>query len=341
MGRPRKEVNKSLPVGMYYNEKGKTFYLRSANSGDINLGKVKATAIQKYYHAIDRECEGFIVADLIERYMEEISPTLSVSTHKTSIPRARKLLVAFGDFPLEDLKTKDIQKYLDYRRKTPVDANRTVALLSSMYTAAERWGYIDRVPFKKIKFHKEEPRKRIVKMSEIDIFKEFCPSWMCLFIDLKFSTGLRQKDIRELTTENWNPSVGLMVQASKSQHRTCFDKCIELVSLIEEIERAAATRWKKGTATPKPLFPNKKGGAYTPSGFQSMWQKRMQKALKSGKLKERFREHDIRAMAATNRPDLEDARRLMGHKEASTTLRNYRRGYEHVMPNRSVVSTLL
>ena len=132
MGRCRKRVNKSLPVGMYYNKKGDTFYLRSKTKGDINLGKIKVTALQKYYRAIGGEHEGYTVADLIERYMHEESPKRSESMHKTSIPRAGKLITAFGEFPLEELTTRDIQLYLDYRRKAPVDANRTVALLSAM-----------------------------------------------------------------------------------------------------------------------------------------------------------------------------------------------------------------
>lgn len=339
MGRCRKGVNKSLPVGMYYNKKGDTFYLRSKIKGDINLGKIKATALQKYYGVIGEGCEGYTVAGLVERYMLEESPKRSASMHKTSIPRAGKLIAAFGEFPLEELTTRDIQLYLDYRRKTPVDANRTVALLSAMYGAALRWGYIDRIPFEKIKFHQEVTSDRLLEDSEVVAFKEFCPHWLCLYVDLKYSTGLRQKDMLELTTESWRPSVGgLFVQASKSRHRTCFTVCNELASLMKEIQLEAAKKWTKGAGV-KPLFPTLKGKAYTPDGYRSIWYKCMQKAVNSGKLKKSFREHDIRSLAATKCPELEHARKLLGHKNVSTTLRHYRKGFEHVMPNTNANST--
>lgn len=332
MGRRRALENQSLPTGMYFNAKGKTYYLRT-QKGDVNLGKIKAIALHKYYQTIDQQAESYTISDLIDRYMAETSPQLSETMHKTSIGRAKKLRAAFGLFPLEDLQTQDIQKYLDYRKSTPVDANRTVSLLRAMYTTAVRWGYIKEVPFGRVKFHKEVINDRLVTMTEVDALKEFSPSWFKLYLDLKFSTGLRQKDMLELTTENWNPEVGLLVQASKSKHRTCFTNCTEFGELINKVLSEASKRWEKHSNSPKPLFPNRTGKAYTPDGFRTMWHKYMQKAVNSGKLKESFREHDIRAMAATNRPTLEDARCLLGHRTASTTQRNYRKGYEPVMPN--------
>lgn len=335
MARRRNAVNRNLPQGMYFNKKGRTYYMRRATGGDVNLGKEQSEAIQKYYRLVESNFNSPAVADLIHRYMSEESPLLAATTHETNIGRSKKLLDAFGDFAIGELRTRDIQAYLHYRRNTPVDANRTVALLRSMYSAAIRWGLIDHNdnPAQNLKFHPEKPSDRLVLMSELNAFKEFCPEWMKPYIDLKLCTGLRQGDMLSLTSENWKSQVGLLVQTSKTQYKTCFRTSKEFSTLVGDIIFKATERGGRDSTGKCHFFPNEKGMPYTPSGFRSMWYKSMQKALKSGKLKQSFKEQDIRAMAATNCATLEDARRLMGHSSATTTLRNYRKGYEEAAPN--------
>ncbi|MCU7554658.1 tyrosine-type recombinase/integrase [Alteromonas sp. ASW11-19] len=337
-------MNRNLPQGMYYNKKGQTFYLRQATGGDVNLGKEQSEAIQKYYVLVENTLNSSTsVADMIHRYMLEVSPYRAETTHKTNVGRAKKLLDAFGDFDIAELKTRDIQSYLYYRRNTPIDANRTVALLRSMYGAAVRWGVIEHNenPAQNLQFHPENVSDRLVLMSELNAFKEFCPDWMKTYIDLKVCTGLRQSDMLRLSSENWKDKVGLFVQTSKTQYKTCFRAGKEFSALVENILDKANERGGREPHGKCHFFPNQNGRPYTPDGFRTMWYKSMQKALKSGKLKQSFKERDIRAMAATNCANLEDARRLMGHSSATTTLRSYRKGYEDVMPNIKIDPKLL
>ena len=71
MGRRRALENQSLPTGMYFNAKGKTYYLRT-QKGDVNLGKIKAIALHKYYQTIDQQAESYTISDLIDRYLSLI-----------------------------------------------------------------------------------------------------------------------------------------------------------------------------------------------------------------------------------------------------------------------------
>jgi integrase len=68
------------------------------------------------------------------------------------------------------------------------------------------------------------------------------------------------------------------------------------------------------------------GRPYTPHGFGTMWQKLQRKALKRGVIRSRFKFHDLRAMAATEKADIETeeaAQQLLGHTDVQTTRRNY------------------
>ena len=70
---------------------------------------------------------------------------------------------------------------------------------------------------------------------------------------------------------------------------------------------------------------------YLTSGFDSIWQRMIRKALKETELTERFTEHDLRAKVASD-TDLSHAQGLMDHASANTTERIYRRKAKVVEP---------
>jgi hypothetical protein len=79
------------------------------------------------------------------------------------------------------------------------------------------------------------------------------------------------------------------------------------------------------------LFCNRKGQPYTGNGFRSIWQCRKRSAMEKGVLKERFREHDIRAKTASD-TTAEHAIELMGHHDGRITEKHYRRKPKIVRP---------
>jgi integrase len=81
------------------------------------------------------------------------------------------------------------------------------------------------------------------------------------------------------------------------------------------------------------LFCTRDGKPYideqgTTSGFDSVWQRFMKKALAETNLEERFTEHDLRAKVASDSKDSEQARKRMGHTSSAVTERVYRRKAE-------------
>jgi len=81
------------------------------------------------------------------------------------------------------------------------------------------------------------------------------------------------------------------------------------------------------------LFCNRKGQPYTGNGFRSIWQRKMRSAIEAGVLKERFREHDIRAKAASDITK-DHAEELLGHHDGRITDKHYRRKLKIMLPVR-------
>lgn len=84
------------------------------------------------------------------------------------------------------------------------------------------------------------------------------------------------------------------------------------------------------------LFCNRLGECYIDEatgefhGFDSMWQRFMDRVMSETNIKQRFTEHDIRAKAGSDAESLEKARALLQHADMATTQRIYRRKPEVV-----------
>ena len=85
------------------------------------------------------------------------------------------------------------------------------------------------------------------------------------------------------------------------------------------------------------LFYNRDGKGYIEStgeahGWDSMWQRFMDRVLGETKVTARFTEHDLRVKCASDAESLEHARALLSHADAGTTEAIYRRKPERVRP---------
>jgi integrase len=81
------------------------------------------------------------------------------------------------------------------------------------------------------------------------------------------------------------------------------------------------------------LFTTMKGQPYSDSGFSSIWQRKMRKAIDEEIITERFRDHDIRAKTGSD-TNLQHASELLTHSDKKTTLRHYQRKEQKVRPLR-------
>jgi hypothetical protein len=88
------------------------------------------------------------------------------------------------------------------------------------------------------------------------------------------------------------------------------------------------------------LFCTRKGEGYideakgTARGWDSMWQRFMERILEETKVKDRFTEHDLRAKCASDAEPLEHARARLARADSQLTQRVYRRRPERVKPGK-------
>jgi integrase len=262
--------------------------------------------------------------DLFERYAVDVIPTKAPSTQASNHRELGLLRAVFGRMHPQDLTAQDIYRYLDERGRTaPVRANREIALLSHILRKAVRWGVLAESPAIHIERHRERPRDRDIRMEEFQAVYAIASPTIQVAMDLAVITGLRQGDILQLRLQDITDE-GLTVQTSKTGKRLLFELT---PGLRETVDRARSLRRRIGTIY---ILANRDGKPYTGSGFRTLWQRVMRRALDSGNLVNRFTFHDLRALAAKL---AEDPQALLGHTSKSQTI-SYLRSPQKVKPTR-------
>jgi len=323
MGRSRK-TDKHLPKRMYL--RSGSYYLVDYFNKWHNLGRVYVKAMAEYGRLTDPDKPCKTIGDLLDRYLLEVAPTKSERTYKNKLWDSRCLRAALAHIQIDLLTAKIIYQYVDARIKTPVAANRELALLSHMYKKAIRWGYTETNPCIGIERYQERPRDRYVEDWEYQAFKDFAGPLISVYMEFKLLTGLRRGDILSLKLSQIKDD-GIHAYISKSKKTQIFAWTDALELAVKNIKKL--DRPVKGFY----LFITKKGQPYTGSGFASIWQRKMRAALEEGIITDRFREHDLRAKTASD-TNLQHASDLLAHGDEKTTERVYMRKPKNVTPLR-------
>jgi len=309
-------------------ERGPSYYfVQPVTEKWFNLGRHYVPALIKYGKLMADDTPSFTVSQLIDRYLREEAPTKAPRTYRDNVQQAKSLRLFFGHMQLEDVTQQHIYQYLDERgKRSQVQANRELALLSHMFKKAVRWGDLHHSenPCVGIERFKEVPRDRYIEDWEYHAFREHAGDLIAAYMDFKYLSGLRQGDTLQLRLDQLKDD-GIHVTIGKTGKRIVISWSPALRDAVDAAKRLR--RPVRGLY----LFCNRKGQPYTGSGFRSLWQRRMRSALAKGVLKERFREHDIRAKAASD-ADRAHATELMAHLDAKTTAKHYRRKPEIVRP---------
>jgi integrase len=213
-----------------------------------------------------------------------------------------------------------------------------MALLSHVFTKAIEWGVVDRNPCREVRKQKPPPRDRYVENWEYDAFYSVAPEMIRIAMDLSVLTGLRPADLLGLTRQNLTDE-GIKVIPGKSIRYFpdgAVSKGKTIVIGWTDTLRAVISRAKKE----KPQIRNaiictRKGERYSIDGFNSIWYRHMQKALKdqSNQLKQSFQFRDLRAKSASD-DSAEAATARLGHSDPASTERVYRRRPKIVHPLR-------
>jgi integrase len=165
---------------------------------------IQGTFRQSFH--IKRRDRKRIFDDMVTEYIEIKANKRSLRCDR-SIFNDMKTLPMFKGRLLSNITADDIEKYRETRRERASGAtvNRSLALLSNMFTVAIRLGYAEKNPVKGIKRFKESPGKRrrfIFSPDEIQGLMAAAPDHLRPILTVAFWTGLRKGDILGLRWDN-------------------------------------------------------------------------------------------------------------------------------------------
>ena len=152
------------------------------------------------------------VADLGRRFLEEYVPVYCKPSTEAQYRRMVAQFVdpAVGGLPVDVVQRKDIVELHYALRETPYQANRTLGMLSKMFTLAEMWGWRPdgANPCRHVRNYKEHKRERFLSEREtarlgavLRDLEEEMPSAIAA-VRLLLLTGCRMSEIRDLRWEH-------------------------------------------------------------------------------------------------------------------------------------------
>lgn len=320
-----RQRNRDLPPRVYLH--GQTYRyaafdpITKRNLAPVNLGKDKTEALKKWAEIVGKAPESKLVtvATLWKRYEEEELPKKSPASQKSNRQQWSQLAKVFGQVAIHTLTAQDAFLYLDLRgKKSPVQANREIALLRHMLTKARHWGLISVNLLLNLQYRNAEAaRSRYVTDEELQAAIEFARPWLGALMWLAYLTGLRRGDLLRLTRFDCKED-GVHWVEHKTHKRVVIIWSDELRAIVDKaLAESPDTR----------LFP------YTESAVNNAWGRFQRAWAEAGH--ERFLLRDIRAKHAT---DFEtkggDATAQLGHSTRAVTARHYLRKPRQMVPIR-------
>lgn len=288
------------------------------------------------------------VGAMLDWYATHVIPTYANPlTRAGKLGHVRELRDTFVDAPVAHgaFKPAWVYGYVT-KRGALTAAHREIETLSHAFTKLVQKGDIDRHPFKgEVRLDGDlalKPRTRYVEDWEILELLSLQPRrkagsvrMLQAYVRLKLLTGLARSDLLRLRVDEHIREDGLHVTRHKTAETTGKTTIYEYAKVPERreiVRQAIATR----PCLSPFLFCNKRGEGYIDEetgeshGFDSMWQRFMDRVLAETKVTKRFTEHDLRAKAGSDAESLEKARALLQHADPMTTQRIYRRRPERV-----------
>jgi integrase len=272
------------------------------------------------------------VHDLCDTYLESHA-RLKRSGDEDKRMIERDIRPALGPRRVAEITRRDIEAFRDSQSRTPIAANRKLALLSKMFNLAIGWGWIPTNPADGVQRNHENRRERYLSPAEIKRFNEAAEAHIehaalkgvarrsVAAIRLLALTGARRGEVLKARWEQFNLETGTWTKPSshtkqKRTHRVPLSPVA--VELLLEIQ-------DEGEHPSGYVFPAKGGSSGHMTDIKKAWEKIRSLAALPG-----VRLHDLRhtyaSILASDGLSLPVIGALLGHTQASTTQR-----YTHLL----------
>ncbi len=276
-------------------------------------------AIREGRHFKTSESKKHTLADLIERYIENILPTKRKSIEKQTA-QLNWWKDHLGCYYLSDITPSLIAEKRDVllkgttlrkKQRSPSTVVRYMAVLSHAYTIAmKEWGWVDDSPIRKVTKPKE-PRGRVRFLDEderirlLEACKESPNPYLYTIVVLALSTGMRHTELMTLT---WGDvdlvKERVILKETKNgeiRQVAITGHALELLKQLDKIRRIDTHLLFPGK------FPKK------PIDIRTAWESALKRANISN-----FKYHDLRHTAASylvmNGASLAEIAEVLGHK---------------------------
>jgi integrase len=262
-----------------------------------------------------------IVADLVDRYVEQHLPRKRPDAAADDQRMLRDyVLPTLGAVKVADVGHGEIDKL--HRKITkagkPYRANRTVALLSKMFSLAIKWKMRADNPAKGIERNAEQPRERYLSDSEIEALKRalvaHADRQAADVIWLLVLTGARKGEVLSMKWADLDLVVGSWTKPAsttkqKRTHRVPLSpNALELLAAIKRDAEPDAEY----------VFPGRKGGHRT--DLKHSWET-IRDAAGIGDVRLHDLRHNFASMLASSGLTLPVIGGLLGHSNVATTQR--------------------
>lgn len=317
---------------MYLHKKGYYYamLLENGKTRYVNLGRVYGEALIKYAHVVApvSTSSSHTFGDLASRYVSLELPKKSERYCREQTRVSKFVLAGLGEISKDALTARMINQYLNYRetQSTPLQVQKERALIAGVCKMACKSGDMGSYPMHDVPSRCGISKStRVVRPEEIAAFYEFCRGTVIAdYLRFKVLTGLRKSDILTIH-RNQIQYDGIHVTPGKTEKRTGKSIIIQWSPALRQVVN--------DLLSPNMfLFSTRKGGPYSYSGFNAIWQRKMRKAHEQGVLKERFKDSDLRSFVADS-VGLAHAKELLAHATQATTETRYRRKPQKVDPS--------
>jgi integrase len=351
----RTKQNQSLPKYWRF-KNGSYFYrvpkhLRHLHDGktEISLGQSLSAAYRRFADMHEVEDDITRMSDLFDRYRLEVVPEHNIRVQDLKNRCLARLREAMGDNLVSIVTPQFIYKYRDHigRTRSKKLANQDLEVLSHCFTKAIEWGAIADHPMtnKKVVKFSLPKRERYVEDWELQEWAKVANPFLVVYVVLKGVTGLRQQDLLTIRKQDITDTelISTNLKTGKKLRFPLTDEDGNPSTVRKALDIVEAYYSKENASRAIPLvspwlFHNRKGHGYydmekrQASGFKSIWQRSMNKALMVTALEERFTEHDLRAKVGSDVATDVEAQALLAHASTAITMKHYRRNGAVVTP---------
>jgi integrase len=269
--------------------------------------------------------EAATVAELCGRFAEEYIPTKRPSTQIDYILHTEIVRKRLGSLKVDAVTSIHIQRLHQAWKHRPYKANRILALASSMFTRAIEWKYIKENPCSTVKRFSEDARERYLAPKELgklsEVLNDYKDQTAANVIRMLLLTGCRKTEALSARWEEFDFNRGTWTKpsASTKQAKQHVVPLGDDAALLLQRIKAETEKSEDGNPVSPFVFPGR-----TPDTRLGELTKPWQRIRRAAGISD-VRLHDLRhtyaSMLVSSGASLPMIGALLGHTQASTTLR--------------------